>query len=568
MAFAAKLGNLNPELLAIILQYVVDSSTRPFPNLNLVSHHFNSITQTLIRRKIYLDFDHDNLSATNEKIETLLSEDLKLANIRHLTLHGQPGNIVSNPSREQLRYREVLGATENYRVRKRVRRKAYDRYGIVWRRLENLITKVYKLETIHWSVNEPMPKAILQAITASHPTASLGISDWSRDGDNVAHDDEDELALIRCPNLHSIQASFPLRDALTNGRKVRYDYREIAFWRIVSSAPNLRHASVSRRAKYEPILDPNYLRVDDSQARLFEGTSPSKSNPLQSVTLDGYGHGVLHQLERYIDLSLLRSLKYTRGWPNVLFFETAKLKLTNLKHLSLNFTLMPRPIPPDLEDAATSFLRSCDQLESLSLWSATDMLLLFPNNSSIVNPKLTSLQLHEREGPARRFITCDHLESILKCSPSLSDLTIDINLGCGLDWHTSKYCKLMSLHQPRLHKVQIYTNERNRPSLNQTLQLFHQIYMQIFFSVPSHDSRTLLPSTIQLDIKFGEWESKAHWRMNQDTRYYKVRPAERDEDNRRGDIRVEAERYVYNGRGVRTEREVVCEFYPTQWTGV
>lgn len=555
MALKANLGNLNPELLATILQYVVGSSIRLFPTLNLVNRYFNNVTKTLIRRNIFLDFDHDAISATNEKIEKLLSEDLILPNIRHLKIMGSPGYIISTPSPDQLRHREAKGQTENHGVRKRVRRKQYDRYGLLFRPLEELITKTYKLQTFHWSVNEPIPKAILQAIMTRHPTASLSISRWRREGDDIDHTNEDELALITCPNLHSIQASFPVR-SWTRG--VKYDYREVAFWRVVTTAPNLKHAAISKLPA--PRHVPHYLRVKDSKARLFEGPV---QRMLESLTLDGYDHGVLDHIEKYVDPSQLRSLKYTRGFPgpDVLFFETAKLKLTNLKHLSLNFTTVPRPIADDLVSAATDFMSHSYQLESVSFWSWNEIIDMFSFRDT-VGPNLKSLQLHERDAPNRHFIDPLYLGRVLDAYPNLSDITIDINLANGLDTFNTQICEELALTQPNLRKVQIYTTASNPLSLNKTLQLFHQIYMQIF-SVSAHDPTTLLPSTT-LDVKFGEWESKGGYLgIKQDPKYYRIRPAERDEDNRRGNIRVELERYVGTQIGTGTKREVVCESYPT-----
>ena len=607
---AANLGTLNSELLAIILDYVVSGSRSPFPTIYLINHHIKNVARALVKRTIHLDFDGPNITSITKKIENIIGDDLLLPNIRVIKVSGCPGNYcfkvsgkriireentddagsISSHSdddeEEEGEENEEDGDTEDEDTEEEEDQAAMNgdvHYNFVWEPLGRLLSRVPNLQEIQWSAQEPIPRIIIEIIEENHPMALLNVWKWNRRAADEDGNNEDEMALARCPNLRKIQASLWISEQVGGP----FDYREPAIWRIIATAPNLTHASITKVILSRPWV-PNDHNEEPYRSLLATFAVNSRSPSVSSITVDGYTSDVLQKVDQFVDLSQLRSFKYSRYVPDVSFFQTAMSKMTNLKHLALNFgdnDHMPSNRVPVEE--TERFVDACNGLESISFWSWRKVISL--NTILKHGPTLRNLQLREREplrittttsSPTvhREVMTCAEIEEIrLRCH-KLDDLTIDLRFN-DFDTTNIRICQELSKFNPPLTSLQIYFESdsdkdgpntplrrmrhanssptpQNSFTVSETLKFLHDMWSSIF----PHPS----PSTTKLTIKFGEWERKVSISSAAAAvkKYFVIHQAERDD--RKHDICVEMFRM-----GVFDEppsvREILCQSYPTEF---
>ena len=449
------LGNLHPELLSMVIDLAAQDALRPFPALNLVNHHFNNVANNLVRRKFELDFTPgEKLLSTWKLMDRMLEDRLMLRNIRSLHVSAVPASHLQVLNGEQASSAFDHG-TKMVFTDVEAELDEEDQHHSVedsqttntrWRNLPKLISRLSNLKELIWSADCPLTRSVIEALQENHKSAILKIFNWSRDDINRGHDDDDELALIDCPNLYSVTANMEV------SMNTEYsDMREAAFFRLLASAPNLRHASLVKTLTYSigsraPL---QFQYNEERRKELFRVDKTSTS--LRSLALDGLGAGkqVLDIASRYVDLSKLESFKFTRGRPDKEFFEEAPKRLPNLKEFSLNFMTMDKD--RDLVSAANIFIANCD-LQMLSLWSWHGIVPF----DTILKPSLKTLELHERDmwGRERHLLSLQDLQKIRSTCPDLTNLTFDLQIG-GFDGDNPKMYEELSKF-PSLKKVEIY----------------------------------------------------------------------------------------------------------------
>jgi len=108
-----------------------------------------------------------------------------------------------------------------------------------WDDLVDLLIRLPYLKALTVAGDGQIPKIVLETIEHYHKTAYLDILDWCRLEDGQDHNNPDEIALAKSPNLRSIQARLWNTNA-------DYDLRFAALKRIVTMAPNIQDVDISQ----------------------------------------------------------------------------------------------------------------------------------------------------------------------------------------------------------------------------------------------------------------------------------------------------------------------------------
>lgn len=414
----ARLDSLEVELLALIFEYVADSSSNSALNFALTSKIFYTSGKLVAHRYKTISLNHDG---TSEELQGWLQNEDVLRGLRHLEVRNArrtDSKVVSCPD------------------------------------LVTLIEKLSNLKTLTWSDTNMIPSQVLEALDKHQKTAKLGIFNFER-ADQVADaNDPHEIALAHSPALTAIRTRI-----WANG--VFPDLRRACFERIVANAPNLKFASISQGASGCVVHAFTVEQVEE-QAKLAEKfhTHKRPNSSLRRLTLDGFGldEDTLRYWARFIDLSQLESIKFSRGFPDASYFRYAPQVLTNIKHLSLN--LYGRE---DLSAEVENHLTTCSPLKSISLWSWRKTIGL-TTILACHGPTLETLQLHERETTGgfndqerRQVLGIEEIKAIREACPKLKDLTIDCDRHTeGLDTEIESDEVLKEISEMKLSKLQIY----------------------------------------------------------------------------------------------------------------
>jgi len=351
----------------------------------------------------------------------------------------------------------------------------------------------------------------------------------------------------------------------------------------------------SQSISYAGILLPNYIAqvefLQSEEDLLKVSTTRKKCRSLKALTLDApmlqLSKDLLIELDKYIEISNLESVKLSRGLPEVGYFEHAATMLPNLKDVSWNFSAIPgdHPTQIPLLKAAKDYILTCAPLRTLSLWGWTRVISL----ADLINrhgQTLTSLHLHEREEPrhagtivsldgddedGERGLSLLDVQLIKRNCPNLQDLSIDVARHGGFDLqedsNISQLLDELADSGSQLRKLQIYfttdgltalfhpqsgsgnsSNDEESQSYATDLELVLEKYVRSIWSRLYGGTST---GERLLDVKFGEWESKADafWRqprfrngsvtsMCDVRRYFEVRPHERDDHVGECEIRM------------------------------
>ena len=444
---AGKLGSLEVELLAIILELVDDTSPKTTRSVALVNRHLNATARVVGFRRQRLDFtdrrraetdapanpslleedgegrsdenENDNhgglaeqegqeldsalndprLAKTHELINSWLVNPEALRSIRHLTIVGHGSGT------------SLTGADNRTLAR--------------WMPLAQLIKSLTNLRTLTWAYGEAFPLIVLDAIHQAHPRSQLKILGFQRRRDDLGHLDPVELALSKSPALTVFKAEIWKCD-----ESVYPDLRQAAFQRIIASAPNLRHVSLvtgDRSHVFRVLSSEQQAELHEQEERFYTHTKPNDS--VRSLCLDGYGLSlaVIERFGRFIDFSKVQDFQGLRGLiPNQSYFTKAAALLPSLRHLSINLSYNRNP---DLAAAVENYLLACLPLQTISIWAWMGKISL----DSILRhgPCLKHLQLHERESfdyqAPRKVMTADDVRRIRETCPLLEDFTMDIN---------------------------------------------------------------------------------------------------------------------------------------------
>ena len=448
--------------------------------------------------------------------------------------------------------------------------------------IAKLISKAGNIRSLTWNSDICISKKIIETLVKHHPKATLKILSWHCVSSPQNHRFESVAEILgSCPALTVLRSRIIYDD-----RVYQRDVREKTFRRIVSTAPNLKHASiitilssVSTSRSRAPFL----AWAEGRYHEYYHHTHPNAS--LRTLTLDGYpiSKNTLLDWGRFVDLSKLEEFKCTRGPVDVSYFEVAPALLTNLRHLSLNLAAHLFG-GSHAADATVKFLQTCHPLESISIWSWSGTIpleVILKHHGKT----LTTLQLHERDHfYPRKVPTIEQIGQIREQCPKLEDLTIDMNRrGPALDVKAERLnmnkIREIAKFGTQLVKLQIYfdlglksfrsgegaydydpyfdedldddgesddedyaraiqrakASENVVPPTTTEIKPFLAVLWKTVFG-----GRVTNTGRRELDVKFGEWERKfggawgqhASWIQGEEKNktYWHVRPAERDDE--------------------------------------
>ena len=295
--------------------------------------------------------------------------------------------------------------------------------------IAKLISKAGNIRTLTWNSEICISKRVIEALLTHHPKATLKILSWHCVSSPQNHRFESVAEKLgSCPALTVLRSRI-----IYDNRIYQRDNREQTFRRIVSTAPNLKHASIitilspdSTSRSRLPFIAWTQDRYDEH----YHHTHPNAS--LRTLTLDGYpiSKNTLSDWGRFVDLSKLEEFKCTRGAVDPSYFEVAPTLLANLRHVSLNLAAHLFG-GRQAADATVKFLQTCHPLKSISIWSWSGTIpldIILKNHGKT----LTTLQLHERDHfYPRQVLTLTQIRQVREQCPKLEDLTIDMNRAGG-----------------------------------------------------------------------------------------------------------------------------------------
>jgi hypothetical protein len=379
---------------------------------------------------------YEVVDATQEQIKVWLKNPFILRNIREIMITGD-------------HYRRHWGRPTP----------TPEQVAAKWVPLVQLVKKATRLTKIRFDYGgDVFPLELLEALEKFHPQVKLFLTRYHRD-DELDHTDAAECALSRSPILMGIRTS-----RWFDGGGSDIDLRLAAFQRIVKNAPNLHFASIVQGhsgcvLRYQ---SSEGLAREHKAAAKFFSHDRGPNTSVRFLTLDGFPvtQETLEEWGQYVSLPHLETLKFTRGMLEASYFEVAPTLLTNLKHVSLNFTNLHRD--PNLSKLIDRYISSCSPLETLSLWSWIGLVSL----DTILQhgPTLRTLQLHEREtlelDKRRGLFSVEDVRRIRDECPLLEELTIDMDRD-DPSWKKDiarhkKMLKEIAEFGKNLRKVQIY----------------------------------------------------------------------------------------------------------------
>jgi len=422
-----------------------------------------------------------------------------------------------------------------------------------WDDLVDLLIRLPYLKALTVAGDGQIPKIVFETIEHYHKTAYLDILDWCRLEDGQDHNNPDEIALAKSPNLRSIQARLWNTNA-------DYDLRFAALKRIVTMAPNIQDVDISQGSSGCVVrgYSMEQLQEERRRAALFD----VEASPKSIKSLKSEGGSFVDSLGIAVDCTKLESLDIDYI-PDEDFFTRDCLpnsRFPNLKHFSTSIDLYNRDAIKlaVLKLAVSGYIASAKPLQTLSLKNWRKDIPL----STILSAHgktVQTLALHETENinEPQGLLSLTELDQIAQCCPFLEDLTLDVG-DRGLDHMLAMISALAKL--PKLSVLRIYIPlgiageaaqtpwgllEKEKSSLdvgshkrNPLSPLDDACWLENFWSILRTEKlRYRTPALQEFHVKIGEWESKmgqgfpAPWVIweSSNRRYLIAKPSERDD---------------------------------------
>ncbi|EXJ86715.1 hypothetical protein A1O3_03668 [Capronia epimyces CBS 606.96] len=286
--------DLEIEILTAIFSQVCTDAPRTASALALVSKYFNEAAKLVRYQHAALQWNGDNECFTTPT--GLLPKSWKtpelLRGLRHLKISRWDGSM-KGP---------------------RVKATA---------QLNELLCQVTNLRTLIWDSSLLLPASVLRTLETRHPRAHLKVLRIKeREPTKEQFDAEDALA--KSPSLVSFGAL--IGDSEWN----KEDH--VAFSKIISGAPNIKFASLISYTVY-----PEAVSEWQEEASQVD-RKPNASLRHLTLDGWALSEQTLKHWSRFVDLTALESFKCSRGSLSASYFPLAAQMMTNLKHVSLNLS--------------------------------------------------------------------------------------------------------------------------------------------------------------------------------------------------------------------------------------
>jgi hypothetical protein len=452
----AQLDDLAKEVVALIFEYVVDTSPKSALAFGTTcrSHYWTYKLVSHRHKRIMAKSDEQTPMLSTDDIDFL--DDMDFRDLMRFT------NPVSSST---MSFTDLEAWKEDEIILRGIRHLVVDQAPQTHRSspssvndFVDLLQKLSKLTCLDWNFKRPIPPSILEALHRHQPEAELRIFQYDISSPLSSELFTIEPALSKLPALTAIKVNM-------KGSINFPDLRLASFQKIVACAPNLKFASISSfvRSREYAMSDEQRNTHRTRVQEMHKDIKPSTS--IRRLTLDGFKIGSLALADwgKFIDLAVLENVKFSRGGLNADYFAYAAQKLVNLKHVSLNLANASTEVGAAAED----YLGECSLLRSLSLWSWMKHVKL----DTIISrhgPTLERLELHEREMSAqvhperpvadsRDLLTADQVERIRTSLPRLRDFTMDCTRHSqGLETEVEEDAVISELRQMSLSRLQIY----------------------------------------------------------------------------------------------------------------
>lgn len=388
--------DLEPEIIAEILEYVNDESPRTIPALSVVSSYFYSAVKLVKYRRATINWSDEHVSwiVSDKKYVP------KRPNQSPTFKLGQASVHCKDPEFLQRVRHLTIGPSET---------RSKKNQSVADDELVDILSKASNIKVLTWRPTLSPSAGTIETLEKYHPKAELRISRITIPQSSYNCDPERiplaAAALLKSTSLRSLG----IRRYRSGDDISSFDYRL-----IISKTENLEFVSV----------------ISDGPETVDEDDSRTKGRKkLRHLTLDGWqlSQETVEYWSQYIDLTSLESFKCSRGSLSTSYFLTAADLLPGLKHVSLN--LGSQKCSTETAEAVQRYISSCSPLTTLSLWSWVGKVSL----ESILQQHgstLKVLRLHEREeygdaeGP--KVMSLDDLHSIQALCPRLKSFTFDL----------------------------------------------------------------------------------------------------------------------------------------------
>ena len=147
------LGNLEIELLSLILEFVVDSSPSTTETITLVNKHWYSTSKLVAHRSKTIEYDTiQGEAGKRTDLKAWLQNDELLRGVRRITVNRRRSSPFGSRPESEEQDREALEKAK------------YDD-------LISLISRLGNLKTLIWSHSDPIPAKVLEALHEHHKKA-------------------------------------------------------------------------------------------------------------------------------------------------------------------------------------------------------------------------------------------------------------------------------------------------------------------------------------------------------------------------------------------------------------
>ncbi|KEF60871.1 uncharacterized protein A1O9_02433, partial [Exophiala aquamarina CBS 119918] len=389
--------DLEPEIIAEILEYVNDESPGTIPALSVVSNYFYHAVKLVKYRRATVNWSDKHVSwiVSDRKYILQRPNQASTFNLDQAGVHCKDSEFLQ-------RVRHLTIGPSETRSKKN--------QSVADDELVEILTKASNIKALTWKPTFSPSAGAVEALEKYHPKAELRISRITIPQSSYNCDPERiplaASALLKSTSLRSLG----IRRYRSGDDITSFDYRL-----IISNAENLEFVSV----------------ISDGPETADEDNSRTEGRKkLRHLTLDGWqlSQDTVDYWSQYINLTELQSFKCSRGSLSTSYFVTAADLLPGLKHVSLN--LGSQKCSTETTEAVQRYISSCSPLKTLSLWSWIGRVSL----QSILQQHgstLEVLRLHEREEigddpDGQKFISLADVHSIRASCPRLKSFTFDL----------------------------------------------------------------------------------------------------------------------------------------------
>lgn len=348
---------------------------------------------------------------------------------------------------------------------------------IAWIPLLHILSKLRRLTDFTYmgtSLSGRFPPGLVGALSVYHPTCRIWLKNFKFFSEDKCRMEEEELALISCPNLHFIN----LKDSDHRSQEAK-DVNGEALFRTLVSAPNLKHLRTINTF-YKPQFSPNKVvpSVQKTLVGMHSVPNSTISTPqavlLESLSLSGYyilAKNTIPELVSFLNFRALIGLSLDHFTTEDILVLSRLAEMQNVKTLKMQF--QKEDGEELFEDNVREFFGVFRSLEDLWM-KGYNIRDLVPAISEKCYNTLRSLDLVPRisiQSGKKSYIPLEDIKVLATQCCHLNQLRIPIRRS-----------------KSDFKEVEIYRALRNAPNLtNLSLTLHHHLEGDMLEPLPEWD---------------------------------------------------------------------------------